>query len=73
MREIDFLVVGFVVLGVAGIWWQFSFITKQIGNNLKSIRSNPVLKGEKGKKQQISLILLLLVMTVWFQLAGWLF
>ena len=73
MREINFLVVGFVVLAVAGIWWQFSFIAKQVGNNVKTIGSNPVLRGEKGKKQQIGLILLLLVMTVWFQLAGWLF
>ena len=73
MREIDFLIVGFVVLAVAGISWQFSFIAKQMTKNFKSIGSNPVLKGEKGKAQQFGLILMLVVTLVWIQLAARLF
>jgi ABC-type phosphate transport system permease subunit len=73
VREIDFLIVGFVVLAVAGISWQFSFIAKQMTKNFKSIGSNPVLKGEKGKAQQFGLILMLVVTLVWIQLAARLF
>jgi uncharacterized membrane protein len=63
----------FVILALLGAWWQFSIIAKRTGKNLKSISSNSVLRGEKGKKQQVGLILLLVVMLVWFQWAGWLF
>ena len=63
----------FVILALLGVWWQFSIIAKSTGKNLKSISSNSVLRGEKGKKQQVGLILLLVVMLVWFQWAGWLF
>jgi hypothetical protein len=63
----------FVIVAVLGVWWQFSFIAKNIGKNLESISSNSVLRGEKGRKQQIGLILLLVFTLVWYQWAGWLF
>ena len=71
--NLEFMIAIFVAIAVLGIWWQFSFIAKRINKNAKSIASNPVLRGEKGKKQQIGLILLLAFMLIWFQWAGWLF
>lgn len=69
----EVLIAVFVMLAVLGAWWQFSFISKRIGKHAKMLSANPVLRGEKGKKQQIGLIVLLAFMLIWFQWAGWLF
>lgn len=69
----EFFVAIFVVLAVLATWWQFSFIAKRINKHVKTISTNSVLRGEKGKKQQIGLILLIVLSLIWFQLAGWLF
>lgn len=71
--NLELLVAVFVIIALLGAWWQFSFISKRIGKHAKALSTNSVLKGEKGKKQQIGLIVLLVVMLAWFQWAGWLF
>ena len=61
------------ILAALAVWWQISIILKKTSKNLNTIGKNPVIRGEKGKKQQVVLILLLVIMLVWFQWAGWLF
>ena len=71
--NLELLVAVFAIIAMLGAWWQFSFIFKRIGKHAKTLSTNSVLRGEKGKKQQIGLIVLLAVMLAWFQWAGWLF
>lgn len=71
--DLTFLIAVFVIIAVLGAWWQFSIITKKVNRNFKSITTNPVLKGERGRKQQVGLIVLLVIVLVSFQWAGLLF
>lgn len=57
-------------LAALGVWWQLSMIFKKTSKNLTTIAQNPVIRGEKGKKQQVFLVLLIVVALVVVELVS---